>query len=315
MLPPALASDASRSPRGVLCVGEALVDLICERHVTSLAEAPAFVPHPGGVAANIAAAAAAAGAPAALAGSAGQDAWGAWLVARLAASGVDTTAFSLLEDTRTAVAFVTVDPAGEPAYHLAGTPGPGLAACAAEPLGAALERSAALMLSSNTLSEPAEREVTMRLREQALELGRPVIFDVNLRLHRWRSRADAAASANACVAGALLVRANQQEAALLTGEEDPERAARALVKTGARAVVISAGSRGAILRGELRRDAAAPALEPGEILSTMGAGDVLTGILLARLALSGFYLPAVAAALPEAVAASAAACRRWSVLD
>ena len=41
----------------------------------------------------------------------------------------------------------------------------------------------------------------MRARELALELGRPVIFDPNLRLHRWRSRAEAAASANACVPG------------------------------------------------------------------------------------------------------------------
>ena len=65
----------------------------------------------------------------------------------------------------------------------------------------------------------------MRARELALELERPVIFDPNLRLHRWRSHADAAASANACVPGALLVRANAAEAELMTGEEDPERAA------------------------------------------------------------------------------------------
>ena len=50
----------------------------------------------------------------------------------------------------------------------------------------------------------------MRARELALELERPVIFDPNLRLHRWASHADAAASANACVPGALLVRANHR---------------------------------------------------------------------------------------------------------
>ena len=48
----------------------------------------------------------------------------------------------------------------------------------------------------------------MQAREVALELERPVIFDANLRLHRWGSRTDAAASANACVRGALLVRPN-----------------------------------------------------------------------------------------------------------
>ena len=86
--------------------------------------------------------------------------------------------------------------------------------------------------------------------------------------------------------GALLVRANGAEAALMTGEDDPERAARALVKAGARLVVITLGADGAILRGELRADVPGRA---GHVLSTIGAGDVLTGTLLARLALTGFY--------------------------
>jgi sugar/nucleoside kinase (ribokinase family) len=47
----------------------------------------------------------------------------------------------------------------------------------------------------------------------------------------------------------------------------------------------------------------------------VGAGDVLTGILLARLVNSGFYPPAVAAALPEAVRAASEACRRGGALE
>src|SRR5207237_5065800 len=112
--------------------------------------------------------------------------------------------------------------------------------------------AAALFISSNTLVGPEEREITMRARDAALELERPVIFDPNLRLHRWSSRADAAASANACVPDALLVRANRAEAALMTGEEDAERAALALVKAGARLVVVTLGPDGAILRCSLR---------------------------------------------------------------
>src|ERR1700683_4310008 len=105
----------------------------------------------------------------------------------------------------------------------------------------------------------------MQAGQLALELDRPVIFDPNLRLHRWPSRADAAASANACVPGALLVRANLAEAELMTGERDPERAASAILKAGARLVVITLGARGAILRGEL--DADAPGADV-EVLST-----------------------------------------------
>jgi fructokinase len=175
-----------------------------------------------------------------------------------------------------------------------------------------VEGSAALFLTSNTLVRREERAVAMRARDVALGSDRPVVFDPNLRLHRWRSRADAAASANACVPGALLVRATRGEAAVMTGEEDPERAATALVKAGARMVVISLGAGGAILRGELQADVDGV---PVEVVSTMGAGDVLTGVLLARLALSDFYPSVVAAALPEAVREGARACERWGALD
>jgi sugar/nucleoside kinase (ribokinase family) len=176
----------------------------------------------------------------------------------------------------------------------------------------AVRDSGALFFGSNTLVGAEERAVTMRAREAALEHGRPVIFDPNFRLHRWKSHADAAASANACVHDALLVRCNLAEATLMTGEEDPERAALALVKGGARLVVVTLGREGAILRGELRADA--PGVDV-DVRSTIGAGDTFTGVLLARLALAGFYPAAVAAALREAVAEGARACERWAALD
>jgi fructokinase len=98
----------------------------------------------------------------------------------------------------------------------------------------------------------------------------------------------------------------------MTGEADPERAAQALLKAGARLVVITLGEHGAMLRGELRADAAGVR---ARVVSTIGAGDVLTGVLLARLALSGFYPAAVAAALREGVVHAARACERWGSLD
>jgi hypothetical protein len=59
----ALMSDALRTGSlNVLCLGEALVDMICERHVESLDDADMFVPHFGGAVANVALMAARAGA-------------------------------------------------------------------------------------------------------------------------------------------------------------------------------------------------------------------------------------------------------------
>jgi fructokinase len=295
-----------------LCLGEALVDLIAEQHMTSLAEGRAFVPHFGGAVANVAVVAARAGASMRLAGGAGDDAWGGWLQERLRSEGVDTSLFRLLPGYRTPLALVAVDHDGEPTYEIFGDTIATVVEALGDEVQSAVADAVALFLSSNTLVGDEERDVSMRARQAALELGRPVLFDPNLRLHRWRSAAAAAAAANACVPQALLVRANLAEASLMTGEEDPERAALALVKAGARLVVLTLGADGAILRGELRADV--PGV-PADVVSTVGAGDVLTGTLLARLAVSEFYPPAVAAALPDAVAASSAACQRWGALE
>jgi sugar/nucleoside kinase (ribokinase family) len=299
-------------PSRTLCLGEALVDLICERQVEGFDEADAFVPHFGGAVANVAVIAARAGGRIALAGGAGDDDWGRWLRDRLVDEGVELSCFELLAGRQTPIAVVTVDLGGEARYDIYGETIATVAGALGDRIEPAVRESAALFISSNTLVGKEERAVTMRARELALELERPLVLDPNLRLHRWRSDADAAASANACVPGALLVRCNHVEAALMTGEEDPERAARALCKAGARMVVITLGARGAILRGELSADVAGVGVG---LRSTIGAGDVLTGVLLGRLALTDYYPPAVAASLRDAVAQSARACERWGALE
>ncbi|HTU84143.1 MAG TPA: PfkB family carbohydrate kinase [Solirubrobacteraceae bacterium] len=308
------SGDRADPPPGAptLCLGEALVDFICERPLDDVALGDAFVPHFGGSVANVAVIAARQRAHVALAGGVGDDAWGRWLRDRLEREGVGVSMFELTPGAPTPVALVAVSRAGEPSYQIYGD----TIATAVQSLGGrlepAIEGAAGLYFSSNTLVGADEREVTMRARAAALELGRPIVFDANLRLHRWRSRAEAAAAANACVPGALLVRANAEEAAVMTGEDDLERAALALVKAGARMVVITLGPDGAILRGELRLDVPG---RPAAVVSTIGAGDVLTGTLLARLASSAYYPSAVAAALPEAVAQSSLACERWGALE
>src|SRR5947208_7485414 len=95
-----------------LCLGEALVDLVCEQPVDSPAQAAAFVPRFGGDVANAVVTAARHGGDVALAGGAGEDAWGVWLRDRLAAEGVELEWFGLLGDVRTPIAFVTVDSSG-----------------------------------------------------------------------------------------------------------------------------------------------------------------------------------------------------------
>jgi sugar/nucleoside kinase (ribokinase family) len=297
----------------ILCLGEALVDLICERPVEGLTGADAFAPHFGGAVANVAVGAARRGARVALAGGAGDDEWGHWLRTRLGEEGVGLDWFQLLPDVRTPVAFVTVDERGEPSYAIYGD----AIAATVEALGDRLVEAAgacdALFVTSNTLLGARERELTFAARDRALELGRPVVVDPNLRLHRWPEPAQAATEARALLKGAFLVKCNQEEARLLSGEEEPEAAAEGLRAAGVEHVVVTRGPAAAVLRGAggLRATIAG---RPATPKSTVGAGDAFTGVLLAELAATGFYPPAIAAALPKAIEEGARAVERWGAL-
>jgi fructokinase len=292
-----------------LLLGEALVDLVCETPVRTIADARSFTPRCGGAMANVALAAQRAGGDVALAGGAGDDDWGRWLRAGLERAGVTLDWFALLDDVPTPVAFVTVDPEGEPTFRLYAE-GVGAAMEAVGPrLEDAVTECDALCFASNTLVGETERTLTLTARERALALGRPVVFDPNFRLHRWATPERAAREARACVPGAFLVKANAEEARLMTGEHDPARAAAGLLAAGAEHVVITLGAGGALLRGgRLDRDVPGVA---AHVVDTTGAGDALLGVLLARLGESAFYGPSLAAALPEAVAESARVTERW----
>src|SRR3954451_2120677 len=261
-----LGDDTSRV-MPVLCLGEALVDLVCEKPLGSLADADSFVPHPGGAMANVAVTACRFGASVALAGGAGDDPFGVWLRDRLAGEGVGLEYFSLVPQAPTPVAFVYVDASGEPTFLIYGAGIHAAIAASADALPAAVGASDALVFASNTLVEEDEREATMAARSRALELGRPVLFDPNLRLHRWDNPGRAAAAVRECLPGAFLVKCNRSEAELISGESDPERAAAGIAAAGAGPVVVTLGAEGAILRGELR--ASAPAV-PAEVVDTTG---------------------------------------------
>jgi hypothetical protein len=52
-----------------------------------------------------------------------------------------------------------------------------------------------------------------------------------------------------------------------------------------------------------------------KLKSTIGLGEAVTATLIARLAASGFYEPAIAAGIRDAVTAGAEACEHWGAVD
>jgi fructokinase len=294
----------------ITCLGEALVDLVSERPATAQTDVDAFVPHFGGALANVAVQAARLGAQVGICGGVGDDAWGRWLKDELRGHGVDTSHFVLEAGGTTPLALVTVDDRGEPSYIIYGsTTGLGLVP-AAEHIAPAVSRAGLILLTSNTLLGEQERRLTMGARAQALAENRKVVIDANLRPGRWDDQSEMRDRTLELLDGAFLAKMNQHEAAILTGEADPIAAAEALRKTVAKNVIVTSGDGGAVLRGEggLKREVSAV---PVVVRNTAGAGDAVTGVLLARLAASDAYAPSLNSALPEAMAAAAEVVQRW----
>ncbi|MHB8060882.1 MAG: carbohydrate kinase family protein, partial [Gaiellaceae bacterium] len=232
---------------------------------------------------------------------------------RLLAEKIDLRWWNLLPGVQTGVAFDVIDPQGVPDFLIYGRGiEPALTALGPE-LEEAITSCAALELGSNTLVGERERAVSQRARELALDSGKPLIVDVNLRLNRWDSPAQAVNVMLSLCAGALLVKVNREEARLLSSESDPARGAETLCAAlGARAVVVTLGPDGALMRGEAQADIRGLS---ADVVDTTGAGDALLGVLVAALAGSGFDLAAAAAALPFAGMIAARSTERYGAFD
>jgi sugar/nucleoside kinase (ribokinase family) len=300
----------------ILCLGEAIVDLVCEGELDSPTDAQAFRPHFGGALANVAVAASRAGAPAGLAGGVGDDAWGGWLRARLEAEGVDLSWFSSVPGLQTPLAFVTFDRDREPTFAIYGDGIDAGMHSVSGRLAEAVGASGALIFGSNTLVGEPERELTVEARRLALEGGMPVLFDPNIRPNRWPDGLGPAAElCRAMVPEAFVVRANAGEARLIAGLGEgasPAEAAEALCALGARIAVVTMGPDGALARGAAAMDVPAPQVD---VVSPLGAGDAFLGALAAGLAHGGWRAEAVADAMPAAVEAGSRACLGWGALQ
>lgn len=296
------------SPAPILCLGEAIVDLICERPLAPGESPDRFSPHPGGALANVAVAVARCGVPAALAGGVGTDDWGRWLAEGLEREGVSTEWLARLEGADTPLGIVVFGSDNEPRFQIYGEHiGPTMAA-ADERLEEAVGRSQALVVGSNTMVGAAERDVTRHAIELAKTAGVPVLFDPNFRPNRWRDFELARRYCTELAARSTVIKCNRHEAELMSGEGEPLAAARSLALSGPDLVVVTDGPGEIVTAGAVEESHRPP---PIEVVSPLGAGDAFMGSLAAGLARSGWDCSRVGGILDGAAARSTAACAHW----
>src|SRR5690349_8849056 len=103
--------------RKILCIGEALIDLICTDKGKTLSDGQNFLKKPGGAPTNVAAAIAALGGDVELAARVGVDPFGKHLIDVMKSFGVSTRWMVMDADHFTTFAFVSLLESGERDFY------------------------------------------------------------------------------------------------------------------------------------------------------------------------------------------------------
>jgi ribokinase len=232
----------------------------------------------GGKGANQAVAAARLGASVALVGAVGDDAFGDDALRELAAEGVDVSGVARV-GAPTGVALIVVDASGENQIAVAS------GANAAVTVPAAPFKDAIVLLGH----EVPDAAVVAG----AEAGGRHVILNPA-----------PARDIDPCVLAVRpILTPNASEAAQLTGERDPEAAARALAARTGAPVLVTLGADGALLLDGDAERIPAPRVDA---VDTTGAGDTVNGALAAELAAGRELRDAVRFALAAAALSTTA---------
>jgi ribokinase len=257
----------------------------------------------GGKGANQAVAAARAGAAVALVGAVGDDDFGAESLDALRAEGVDVSAVRRIEGVATGVALIVVDSAGDNQIAVASGANHELTAAhvrpageRGEPAGKAGPRARVEPAAHDRVANPRCVLASFELRDGAVLAAAQLARDAGCPLVVNPAPARPLAAA-LCELQPILT-PNRTEAAQLSGDDDPQAAARALgARTGA-PVIVTLGERGALVS-----DAAGTLLVPApavRAVDTTGAGDSFNGALAAELARGANLRAAVTAAVQAA---------------
>lgn len=267
----------------VSALGELLIDFTDAG--TSAGGQRLFERNAGGAPANVLVALERLGHRTAFLGKVGRDMHGKFLRATLEEQGVDVTGLVLDPDAFTTLAFVALSPDGEREFSFARKPGADTRITPDELARDVISSSHVFHVGSLSLTDEPARSATLEALRVAREAGCVTSYDPNYRANLWPSVEAAVEQMRAVVPQMDLMKLSDEECALLTGLDDPEAAAAALLGLGPKVVAVTLGGAGAYVRC-----ADGGATVPGfaaDAVDATGAGDSFWGGFLAGFCESG----------------------------
>lgn len=211
------------SPRGVVCFGEALIDFLVDPKCNSKAD-PCFVGFGGGAPANVAVAVARLGGASAYIGMLANDRFGDFLLGSLNAAGVNTQGVVRTDAARTALAFIELEPDGEPSFSFYRPPSADLLFRERHFRSKSFADCAIFHVCSNSLTDYTVARATLAGVRRAQEAGALVSCDLNFRRDLWPKKVDPRPRLWRLLRHAHLVKLSAEELAFLSeplgGEEE-----------------------------------------------------------------------------------------------
>ncbi|MCI8351076.1 MAG: carbohydrate kinase [Oscillospiraceae bacterium] len=265
----------------VAALGELLIDFT----PVPGAVPPAFTPNPGGAPANVLTAVVKLGGSGEFLGKVGDDRFGHLLKDTLDAQGVGSSGLLLDPRFHTTLAFVHLDEKGDRSFSFYRTQGADTQLTPEELPLALIAGCRIFHFGSLTLTDGPSRSATLKALDYARAQGKTISCDPNWRPLLWDSPARYVAELKPLLPLCHLVKASEEELALITGEQDTAAGAKALLALGVQVLVITMGPAGCtVFTGEGSRHL--PTYDV-KVVDTTGSGDAFWGAFLSRIAASG----------------------------
>lgn len=260
----------------VYCIGELLIDFVAEKQGNDLSKANEFTKKPGGAPANVACAIAKLGGNSKFVGSVGNDPFGTYLLQVLRQNKVDVS-LAQRSKTFTTLAFVSLSEDGERDFVFSRGADKKLkyeSSVKKNFKGNILHFGAATALLGGDLEEAYSRYFFDALTQNAF-----ISFDPNYRGDLWKGEKDIfIKKCKTFVEKAHLCKFSLEEAQLLSGETDLEKACNILHEIGTPIIAVTLGGDGTLL-STVSQKKMVKSIKVNPV-DTTGAGDAFIGCLL-----------------------------------
>ncbi|MBU1323014.1 carbohydrate kinase [Patescibacteria group bacterium] len=260
----------------VVCFGELLIDMIA-MNPGNLVEAEGFLKKFGGAPANTASGLAKLGLPVSFIGKVGQDPFGYFLKRELDTYKVNTKKLVMSETGTTTLALVSLTKQGDrDFFFIRGVHDKIL------PSEVELPKNTGIFhFGSLTQTTVQASKATDKLISQAIKAGAILSYDPNIREFLWGDLKRAKLVILDTAKKVNILKVNEEEAELLSGIKNPQRAAEKLFRDNLDILIITLANKGCYYKTK-KYEGLIPTIKV-KVVDTTGAGDAFNAGLISGL--------------------------------